>query len=236
MQNNQFVGGWTKQEDKILVKHYPNLGSKVSEMLINRSRDSIDHRVRLLGIKYGLFPIGDEGYLDIETTNLRADFAYMVSYAIKVRGGETVYSGLITKKEIFDEVFDKRLVSECISDMRRFKRLYTYYGTNFDIPFLRTRCLKWGIDFPVFGSIQHQDIYYLVKSKMCLSSKRLEKVCELLGIEGKTKLEGDTWVRAAVGNKECLEYIYKHNIADVAILEKAHERIKAFAGVNKTSL
>jgi len=227
---------WTKEEDKIIAKFYPNIGHKVGELLVNRSYDAIDGRVRRLGIKYGLFPVGEEGYLDIETTNLRADFAYMVSYAIKVRGDDKVYSGLITKEEIFNEEFDKRLVEQCIADMRKFKRLYTYYGTGFDMPFIRTRALKWGIDFPVLGSIQHQDIYYLVKSKLCLSSKRLEKVCDLLGIEGKTILKGDIWVRAAIGNKECLDYIYKHNVADVAILEKAHERIKGFAGVNKTSL
>jgi len=227
---------WTKTEDKILKKHYPLIGSKVIQFLPNRTLTAIDHRVRRLGIKYGLFEDGEEGYLDIETTNLRADFAYMVSYAIKVKGSDKVYSGVITKKEIFDEEFDKRLITECITDMRRFKRLYTYYGTKFDIPFLRSRALKWKAEFPSFGLIQHQDIYYLVKNRLCLSRNRLEAVCEFFGIDGKTKLDGDIWVRAAVGNKECLNYIYIHNVADVAILEKVHQRIKEFCDVNKRSI
>lgn len=233
---NQYIDAWTREEDKLLKKHYPLIGSKVIQFLPNRSLDAIDHRVRRLNVRYGLFPIGEEGYLDIETTNLRADFAYIVSYAIKTKGNEVIYSGLITKKEIFDEQFDRRLVSDCIRDMLRFKRIYTYYGTRFDIPFIRTRALKWGLDFPPYGLIQHQDIYYLVKSKLCFSSNRLEKVCEFLGIDGKTKLSGNIWVLAAVGNKECLQYIYQHNIADVSILEKVHERIKEYADVNKRSL
>jgi uncharacterized protein YprB with RNaseH-like and TPR domain len=235
-QANQFVGEWSKEEDKILKKHYPIIGSKVIEFFPNRSLDAIDHRVRRLGIKYGLFPIGEEAYLDIETTNLRADFAYMISYALKVKGKDEVLSGVITKEEIFSEEFDKRLVEQCLTDLRKFKRIYTYYGTKFDIPFLRSRSLKWKLNFPVYGVVQHQDIYYMVKSKLCLSRNRLEAVCEFLGIEGKTKLSGDIWVRAAVGNAECLKYIYTHNVADVAILEQAHERIKQFADVNKRSI
>ena len=56
---------WTKQEDKILAKHYPMIGTKVIQFLPNRTLDAVDHRVRRLGIKYGLFPIGDECYLDM---------------------------------------------------------------------------------------------------------------------------------------------------------------------------
>ena len=135
----------------------------------------------------------------------------------------------------YDEDFDRLLVKDCINDICKYKRLYTYYGTKFDLPFIRSRALKWKLDFPPFGLIQHQDLYYLVRNKLKLSRNRLEAVCEFLGIEGKTKLEGGIWVRAAVGNKECLEYILKHNIGDVKILEKTHKRILEYADVNKRS-
>ena len=227
---------WTKQEDKLLRQYYPQMGTSMVEFLPNRSKSAIEHRCRVLNVKYGLFEIGEEAYLDIETTNLRADFAYMVSWAIKVKGLDLVFSDVITKEEIFNEVFDKRIVESLINRLKTFKRVYGYYSTKFDIPFARTRALKWDIEFPPYGLIQHQDIYYLVKSKLCLSRNRLEAVCEFLGIKGKTKLEGGIWVRAAVGNKKCLEYILKHNIADVKILERAHKRIMKYAGIQKRSL
>jgi uncharacterized protein YprB with RNaseH-like and TPR domain len=235
MQNNDF-GDWTTVEKNTLKKHYPVLGAKVIQLLPNRTPDAIDKQARKLGIKYGLFPIGEEAYLDIETTNFNADIAYMLSYAFKVRGSDKVFSSKITKEEIFSGKFDERLVKQCIEDLKRFKRIYTYYGTGFDIPFLRTRALELKLDFPVFGSIQHQDIYYIVRNKLKLCRNRLENVTRLMGIDDKTHLELKIWRMAAIGDPKALDYVYDHNVIDVKILEAAHEEIKTFVGVTKGSI
>jgi uncharacterized protein YprB with RNaseH-like and TPR domain len=235
-QPNQYEGEWTTLEKNILKKSYPLLGAKVVQLLPNRTADACERQARKLGIKYGLFPLGEEAYLDIETTNFNADIAYMLSYAFKVRGMDTVYSSKITKQEIFSGKFDERLVKDCIRDLKRFKRIYTYYGTGFDIPFLRTRALEMHIDFPVFGSIQHQDIYYLVRNKLKLCRNRLENVTRLLGIDDKTHLELKIWRMAAIGDEKALQYVYDHNVIDTKILEAAHEEIKTFAGVTKGSI
>jgi uncharacterized protein YprB with RNaseH-like and TPR domain len=236
MQNNQSVGGWTKEEKKILIKNYPLLGSKVSQLIPNRSLDAIEHEVRRLDIHYGLFPVGEEAYFDIETTNFNADIAYMLSYAFKVKGKDEVFASKITKEEIQSGKFDERLVKDCINDLLRFKRIYTYYGSRFDIPFLRTRALELELDFPVFGSIQHQDIYFLVRNKLKLSRNRLDNITKLIGIDDKTHLDLKIWRMAAIGDQKALKYVYDHNIIDVQILEKAHEKIKVYAGVNKGSI
>jgi uncharacterized protein YprB with RNaseH-like and TPR domain len=236
MGNNQFTKPWTKEERKILERKYPLLGCKVMQFLPNRTYDAINKEVVRLGIHFGLFGEGEEAYLDIETTNLNADFAYMLTYAFKVKGQDKVYSGMITKEEIFNGIFDKRLVKDFVNDLMKFKRVYGYYSTPFDIPFSRTRALYWKIPFPSYGLIQHQDLYYLVRNKLKFSRNRLENACEFLGIDGKTKLSGRIWVRAAIGDKKALDYILKHNIADVRILEKLHERIKEYADVQKRSL
>jgi uncharacterized protein YprB with RNaseH-like and TPR domain len=227
---------YSKEEIKLLKKYYPVLGMKVKVFLPSRTIDSIDHEIRKLNIKYGLFEQGEEAFLDIETTNLNADFAYMLSYALKVKGEEIVFSGLITKEEIFTGQFDKRLVEECIRDLSEFKRIYTYYGTKFDIPFLRSRAVYHKLDFIPFGLIQHQDLYYLVRNRFKFSRNRLEGVTEFLGIEGKTKLSGNIWVKATIGDKKALEYIQEHNIKDVIILEKLYDRIKTYAGVTRSSM
>lgn len=234
--SNQYTGEWTTLEKNILKKSYPLLGAKTVQLLPNRTIDAINKEAIRLGVKYGLFPIGEEAYLDIETTNFNADIAYMLSFAFKVRGLDKVYASKITKEEIFSGKFDERLVTDCIKVLRMFKRVYTYYGTGFDIPFLRTRALEMHLDFPVFGSIQHQDLYYLVRSKLKLCRNRLENVTRLLGIDDKNHVELKIWRMAAIGDPEALKYVYEHNIIDVKILEAAHEEIKTFAGVTKGSI
>lgn len=168
------------------------------------------------------------GYLDIEASQLKGNFGIMLSYAIKERGVDKIYCGTITKKDMDKETLDKDLVKKCINDMKRFDVVMGYYSTKFDIPFIRTRAMYWDIDFPLYGELQHKDIWYMVRSKMCLNSNRLEVACRHLGIEGKTHLDGSQWVLAAAGNKKALEYVLEHNKYDVIILEKLHDKVKEF--------
>jgi len=168
------------------------------------------------------------GYLDIETSNLTADFGIMLSYAIKERGKNKIYCGTITKKEIESGELDKNLVKKCIDDMNKFDIIMGYYSTKFDIPFLRSRAMYWGLDFPVYGELQHKDVWYMVRAKMRLHSSRLETACKHLGIKGKTHLDGLYWIKALSGDDKALEYILDHNKKDVIILEKLHDKIKDF--------
>jgi len=176
------------------------------------------------------------GYLDIETSNLKANFGIMLSYAIKVRGKDKIYYDTITKKEIDSKTLDKRLVKQCIEDMKKFDVVMGYYSTKFDIPFLRTRAMYWDLEFPLYGELQHKDIWYMVRAKMCLHSNRLESACKHLGIEGKTHLDGYYWIKALSGDKKALSYILDHNIKDVEILEKLHDRVKDFVRDTTRSL
>jgi len=168
------------------------------------------------------------GYLDIETSNLAANFGIMLSYAIKVRGQNAIYCGTISRDDLSSGDLDKNLVSQCIEDMNRFDVVITYYGTKFDVPFIRTRAMYYALDFPKFGYLKHKDVYYMVKAKMRLHSNRLESVCRLLNIKGKTHIENEYWIKALTGDKKSLKYILDHNKNDVIILEKVHDRIRGY--------
>jgi uncharacterized protein YprB with RNaseH-like and TPR domain len=230
---------WTKEEDKILRKMYPVLGTKVQEFFVDRSLNAIDHRVRNLGVKFGLFEEGEEGYFDIETTNLNADFAFMLSYCIKVRGKDEIIKNVIRTDEIHDgdnPILDKRIVQDLINDLKRFKRVYVYYGADgrgLDVPFSRTRALANKLDFIPYGLIQVCDIWYIARSKLRLSHKRLDNVCDLLGIEGKNHLDGKTWILATTGNQKALDYVLDHNERDVVILEKVHRVLEQYSAQNR---
>lgn len=175
------------------------------------------------------------GYLDIEATDLKADFGFMLSWAIKDKNG-AVYSDVITKQEIFDEQFDRRINRTLLRTMRKFGILVTYYGTGFDLPYIRARSLKNNLAFPVYGEIYHWDLYYKVRSQLAISRKSLGVSTAFLGIDGKTPVTGNHWAKAKFGNPQALSYVLQHNIADVEILEDLHKRLENFSKWTKKSI
>lgn len=165
------------------------------------------------------------GYLDIEASDLNANWGMMLSWCIKYRGDKNIRRGVINKKEIFDYKFDKRILEELMEELKNVDIVVTYYGTGFDLPFLRTRAMYYDIKFPAFGSIYHWDLYYKVRSKIKTHRKSLEVVTKFLGIEGKTHLEPDMLFRAQFGDPKALKELLHHNDEDVIILERLHDRL-----------
>jgi uncharacterized protein YprB with RNaseH-like and TPR domain len=163
------------------------------------------------------------GFLDIETSNLKADFGIIFSYCIKEHGGKILGRSL-TKEELLNEVYDKELLKECNEDMRKFDKVVGYYSTKFDIPYLRTRSTYWKLDFPVYKEVKHTDVYYIIKNKFNLHRNRLETACDFFSIEAKTHpLMANIWFRAMVGDKKALSFIFSHNKEDVVSLEKLYD-------------
>lgn len=173
------------------------------------------------------------GFFDIETSNFDAAFGLVLSYCIKDGDSDTIYSNTISLNDIKkgtagDE--DRRVVASCIKDMSRFTKLIGFYSTKFDIPFIRTRAVNLNIEFPDFGVIKHQDLYYLVKGRFKLNSNRQENACRvLLGKTDKTKIEYRFWRGGMRGDKKSLEYILDHNKKDVLDLEKLYHKIVRYA-------
>jgi len=180
------------------------------------------------------------GYWDIETSNLDADFGIMLSYAFLDSQTGKVISDVITPEDIRkakagDE--DKRLVAHCIEDMQAFDRVVTYYGTRFDMPYLRTRALACGLDFPYYGTLKHTDVYFMVRNRFRLSRNRLENACRvLLGRTDKTHIEAKYWRGGARGDKASLAYILDHNKKDVVDLQKLYLKVRDFCRKTDTSL
>ena len=176
------------------------------------------------------------GFLDIETSNLQADFGIVLSYAIKKADCKKIYSRVITKDELMNGTLDKEVVRQCIEDMSKFDVIISYFGSRFDIPFLRSRALYWKLEFPKYGYIKHKDVYYMVKNRLRLHRNRLEDACRLLGISGKTHLDGTYWVKALTGDKKSLRYILDHNKRDVILLEQVYNKLNVYARETKRSI
>lgn len=175
-------------------------------------------------------------YFDIEASDLSANWGMMLSWCIKYRGDNKIREGAITKKEVFDYKFDKRITEELMEELKNVDILVTYYGTGYDIPFTRTRALFHGLEFPAFGSINHWDLFYKVRSKIKTHRKSLEVVTKFFGIEGKTHLEPQMLFKAQYGDKEAMKQLLHHNREDVIILERLHDLLWSHSKWIRTSI
>lgn len=176
-------------------------------------------------------------FMDIEASNLDADFGICLSWAIKDSTSNKIYSDILTLADIKKGHEDKRLIQSFLKCLSGFDKVVGYYSTDFDIPFMRARALIVGVEFPVFGTMKHKDIYYTIKSKFKLSSKRLENACrQLLGRTQKTRIDAIHWRNATRGDKNALAYILDHNKKDVLDLEALYNKVIDFSRVDAKSI
>jgi len=178
------------------------------------------------------------GYFDIETTGFYADYDFMLSYCIGDDEGKVI-KNIVTQKEIRSYVFDERLLSDLCNDLRKFNRIVVYYGSDyrFDIPFSRTRAIRFNLDFPLYKDIFVTDVYSIVRNKLRLSRRRLANVCDLFEIPVKSHPgKPNIWMRASVGSQEDLDYILVHNVEDVDSLRELYHRIIGYSANTKRSL
>ena len=62
------------------------------------------------------------GFLDLECSNLSADFGIILSYAIADGASDTVYSRIITKSDL-RTCLDQKVVENCLKDLKNFDRV-----------------------------------------------------------------------------------------------------------------
>ncbi len=178
------------------------------------------------------------GFLDIEASNLKANFGIIFSYCIKEENGK-ILGRAVSTKELEKGDYDKKLVEELCSDIRKFDRIVVYYGTDnrFDLPFIRTRAVFWGLDFPSYKELKVFDMYPVIKRKFQLHRNRLETACDFFGIPSKAhRLLPDIWFKAMTGKKEALKWILQHNKEDVVSLEDLYHKTIKYANIPNTSI
>ncbi len=177
------------------------------------------------------------GVVDIETSDFKADVGIILCYSIKCLEDGKVKTRVITRKEVLSDDMDKKLVKELVKDLEGYTRIITYYGTRFDIPFIRTRALIHKIPFIPYGELNHKDVYYTVKSKLATRRKSLEVACQaVLGSTNKTHFQPVIWTRALQGNPTSLKYIKEHCEFDVEDTAALYYAMEPFTTVRNTSI
>lgn len=180
------------------------------------------------------------GMLDIETSNLKADFGVMLSWCLKPFGTKEIKWGLISKADVGKETYDKRIVQELTDTVWDFDRLVTHYGTHFDLGFWRTRAIRWGVDknFPKYGEMYHTDVWKISRSKLCISRNRQDSIARAIKTPDiKTRIHPDIWLKVQMTqNAEALKYILDHNKKDVVQLEANFKKLEPYVRLSKTSI
>lgn len=179
------------------------------------------------------------GHLDIESTGLNANFDFVISWALLSDDGK-MYGRVLTSEETLDyDILDKNLTKEFCDAVKNFDRIVVYWGKDrrHDLPFLRTRSLKWNHQFPMYKDVSVTDAYDIAKNKLRLHRNRLENVCDFLKIPAKIhRLDAEIWQKAKLGHKHSLNHVWEHNKEDVISLKAVYDKLIGFTAHRKVSI
>jgi uncharacterized protein YprB with RNaseH-like and TPR domain len=143
----------------------------------------------------------------------------MLCWSLKPLGKPELYD-CVTKEEQVSCKFAARIVASLLKALEAVDVVITYFGTGFDGPYFKTRCLMLGLTPPLTGDLYHFDVYYAVRGRLKLHRSSLDAACAAFGIKGKSHLDLQVWNKARVGDKRALAYVLEHNRQDVRILER----------------
>jgi uncharacterized protein YprB with RNaseH-like and TPR domain len=155
---------------------------------------------------------------DLETSGLNGNFGIILCACVKPFDGEvTTFRGDSYKDWKNNRVNDYEISRDIYKMLQKFDIWIAHNGVNFDVPFLRTRLMKKGkrmIQPKVVDPVR------LARRYLRLGYNSLEAVAAHFGISGKTHVLGDIWMKTYLnGDSKALDYIVKHCVADVKILE-----------------
>lgn len=157
---------------------------------------------------------------DIETSNFDADFSLLLSACIKPYGQEPIVFRADDYPEWEkDRANDYRITKAIAEELRKHAIVIGHYSQKFDIPFLRAKMTKHGLEpLPQMFGI---DSWRIAKNNFKVSSRRLENLANYFDLGEKEAVEGGLWMAAAYnGSREAMDAVVAHNIRDVEILEK----------------
>ncbi len=178
------------------------------------------------------------GFFDIETTSFEANSGFLTCWALKRRGEKKIRGSRITRDEIFagPKVQDRRIMEDLVEELKTIDILVTYYGTGFDVKFIRSRALFHDLYFPPYGTVYNFDVYYRARSLLKLHRSSLDASTRFLGIPGKTHPNIDDWMRARYGEKKALKFVWDHCVADIEILEGLYYKLEDYSKWTRRSL
>jgi uncharacterized protein YprB with RNaseH-like and TPR domain len=164
---------------------------------------------------------GAIAFVDIEASNLKADFGTVVVVAIKPYKGEVkVFKARPGR--------DKSLLKRVAKELAKYQLWVTFYGKLFDVPFLNSRLLANRL--PPLPKQHHCDLYWVIKGQTALSRRNQGHLLSWLRTpERKMGVSPNVWAELpAVGGN--LDVLVERCASDVKGLEALYKKVKHLIG------
>lgn len=172
--------------------------------------------------------------LDIETSNLNADFGFVICAIAKEYAKKDIKVFRIDDYKGYENARynDKPLVKDLRDYLVGYDGLITYNGRNFDLPFLRSQLICYGIE--PMKDMFHVDVFYIVKYRLKLHNNKLNTLIHFLNstrgskkrIEEKTYINSLYYRKAITGDRSGINELVTHCKKDVKALEQCYDMLK----------
>jgi uncharacterized protein YprB with RNaseH-like and TPR domain len=166
---------------------------------------------------------------DLECSSLNADFGIVLCGVIKPDG----QTPKVFRLDDLSKEWDKRrsndypVIKAIADELVKYDIIAAHNGAWFDLPFLRTRMMRW--DMPALPKIKIIDPVQILRKHLRLSSNSLDRATNFMGINTKSSVDGEIWLKAALdGSKPAMNYIVKHCVEDVKMLEQVVAKTKGY--------
>ena len=178
-------------------------------------------------------------YIDIETSP-NVVFSWNVGYDLQIN-----YENIIEERQIIcicykwaneKQVYsikrtggnEKSMLKEITKVMNEADQIVGHNGNKFDIPWIRTRCLFYGI--PMIPDYKTIDTLKLCRSGFRLNSNKLDYVAQFLGLGKKMDTGGfGLWKEICLNKSaKALQKMIDYCKKDVILLEKVYDKISPY--------
>jgi DNA polymerase elongation subunit (family B) len=122
---------------------------------------------------------------------------------------------------------DKQLLIKFLKVLNEADEIVGQNSDNFDVKWLRTRCLYHKIEMmPTYSSV---DTYKLAKQYFRFNSNKLDYMSSFLGYGNKIHTEYDLWKKIVLDNDpKAMQSMVKYCKKDVLLTEKVHQAMKNY--------
>lgn len=168
---------------------------------------------------------------DLETTDLKGNFGHLLTVAATWIGSEEMWTWRIDDHPDYGStpesmMNDEWMVQGIVDVINESDMLVHQFGDRFDLPFINSRALAWGLLPP--NQIRTIDTWKVARSNLALTSNRLGSLADFLNDPDAQKggLSKTEWKLAAHGDREVLDKMVEYNIEDVIATEEVYKRLR----------
>lgn len=152
-----------------------------------------------------------------------ADLAYILVFGYKWLGQEANSIQLTAPQMKKDPFNDKPILLKALEIMSQADVVITWYGSGHDMPFLQSRLAKAGLYMD--PKIRHIDLYKVARSKLRLSSNRLDSVASFFNLPAKMKVSSVLWSDCWAGKHTSLLKMAEYCKKDCDVLEGVYHKL-----------